>query len=76
MVRRDADGTLLLRAADLATLRLKRPARGALLVNGERYYRLGVEMGARVNFDATTQHADVTLPPEAFPGHRQVRIRC
>ena len=37
-----------------------------MLVNGERYYRLGAEMGARVNFDATTQHADVTLPPEAF----------
>ncbi len=66
VVRRDADGTLLLRAADLATLRLKKPARGALLVNGERYYRLGTEMGARVSFDATTQHADVTLPPEAF----------
>jgi len=66
VVRRDADGTLLLQAADLATLRLKQPARGALLVNGERYYRLGVEMGARVNFDATTQHADVSLPPEAF----------
>lgn len=66
VVRRDADGTLLLRAADFATLRLKKPARGALLVNGERYYRLGAEMGARVNFDATTQHADVALPPEAF----------
>ncbi len=66
VVRRDADGTLLLRAADLATLRLKQPARGVLLVNGERYYRLGAEMGARVSFDATTQHADVTLPPEAF----------
>lgn len=66
VVRRDADGALLLRAADLATLRLKTPARGVLLVNGERYYRLGAEMGARVNFDAATQHADVTLPPEAF----------
>jgi outer membrane usher protein len=66
VVRRDADGTLLLRATDFATLRLNMPARGALLVNGERYYRLGAEMGARVNFDATTQHADVTLPPEAF----------
>ena len=66
VVRRDADGTLLLRAADLATLRLKKPTRGALLVNGERYYRLGAEMGARVSFDATTQHADVSLPPEAF----------
>ena len=66
VVRRDADGTLLLRAVDLATLRMKTPTRGALLVNGERYYRLGTEMGARVNFDAATQHADVTLPPEAF----------
>lgn len=66
VVRRDADGMLLLQAADLATLRLTRPAHGVMLVNGERYYRLGPEMGARVNFDATTQHADVTLPPEAF----------
>jgi outer membrane usher protein len=66
VVRRDADGTLLLRAADLETLRLKQPALGALLVNGERYYRLGAEIGARVNFDATTQRADVSLPPEAF----------
>ena len=66
VVRRDADGTLLLRAEDLAALRLKTPARGALLVNGERYYRLGVEMGARVNFDASTLHAEVSLPPDAF----------
>jgi outer membrane usher protein len=66
VVRRDADGTLLLRAADLATLRLKTPTRGALLVNGERYYRLGSELGAQVNFDPATQHAEVTLPPDAF----------
>ena len=66
VVRRDADGTLLLRAEDLKALRLKTPQRGAMLVNGERYYRLGEELGARVNFDATTQHADVTLPPDAF----------
>lgn len=68
VVRRDADGTLLLRAEDLAKLRLKKPQRGALLVNGERYYRLGSELGASVNFDPTTQHAEVTLPPDAFVG--------
>ena len=48
VVRRDVDGTLLLRAVDLRGLRLKTPARGAMQVNGERYYRLGPEMDAVV----------------------------
>ena len=66
VVRRDGDGTLLLRPEDFAALRLRTPARGAVLVNGERYYRLGAEMGARVVFDAGTQSGQVTLPPNAF----------
>jgi len=41
VVLRDTDGTLLVRAADLAQLRLKKPARGVLTVDGERYVRLG-----------------------------------
>lgn len=66
VVRRDVDGTLLLRATDLATLRLRPPARGAVLVNGERHYRLGPELGAAVAFDEATQSGRVTLPPGAF----------
>jgi outer membrane usher protein len=66
VVRRDTDGTLLLREADLAVLRLRTPGRGAILVNGERYYRLGSEMDARVVFDEGTQSGQVTLPPGAF----------
>lgn len=66
VVRRDVDGTLLLRAADLPALRLRAPARGAMQVNGERYYRLGPEFGAVVIFDETTQSGQVTLPPQAF----------
>src|SRR5512135_1648226 len=66
IVRRDADGTLLLRAADLPALRLRTPARGALQVDGERYYRFGAETGARVAFDEATQSVHVVLPPSAF----------
>jgi outer membrane usher protein len=66
VVRRDADGTLLVRSDDLATLRLRTPPRGALNVNGERYYRLGPEIGAIVTFDTAAMKAWVTLPAEAF----------
>ncbi len=66
VVRRDVDGTLLLRAADLPALRLKTPSRGARLVNGERYYRLGPEMGAVVDFDEATMTGRVTLPVKSF----------
>jgi outer membrane usher protein len=66
VVRRDADGTLLVRAADLAALRLRTPTRGAVNVNGERYYRLGPEMEAAVSFDPATMSGSVVLPPKAF----------
>jgi outer membrane usher protein len=66
VVRRDRDGTLLLREGDLAVLRLRTPERGAILVNGERYYRLGPEMDARLVFDEGTQSGQLTLPPKAF----------
>jgi len=64
VVRRDVDGTLLISAADLATLRLKTPLRGAVQVNGERYYRLGPEMGAVVTLDDATMQAQVTVPAD------------
>lgn len=66
VVRRDVDGTLLIRAADLENLRLKTPLRGAVQVNGERYYRLGPEMGAVVALDDATMKARVTVPVQAF----------
>jgi outer membrane usher protein len=66
VVRRDVDGTLLIRATDLETIRLKTPMRGAVQVNGERYYRLGPEMGAVVALDDATMKARVTVPAQAF----------
>ena len=66
VVRRDVDGTLLIRAEDLKVLRLKTPARGAMQVNGERYYRLGPEIGAIVAFDEASMAARVTLPAKSF----------
>ena len=72
VVLRDTDGTLLVRAADLAQLRLKKPARGVLTVDGERYVRLGREMGASVLFDAAAQRVHVSLPPAAFLPTRAV----
>ncbi len=66
VLRRDADGTLLIKASDLAALRIRPPVSGSVMVNGERYYRLGGEMGAQVNFDEATLTADVTLPPGSF----------
>ena len=47
-------------------MRLKTPQRGAVQVNGERYYRLGPELGAVVNLDDATMKAQVTLPVQAF----------
>ncbi len=70
VVRRDSDGTLLVKADDLKALRLKTPVSGALLVNGQRYYRIGREIGATVVFDAATQSVDLTLPPQAFVATR------
>ena len=66
VVRRDADGTLLVRAEDLKALRIKTPANGALTVNGQRYYRIGKDIGANVSFDEATQSVDVNLPAQAF----------
>jgi len=66
IVRRDADGTLLLRTDDLPQLRLKTPTRGLVLIDGERYIRLGAGNGTTVAFDDATQSVRVTLPPAAF----------
>lgn len=66
IVRRDLDGTLLIKADDLPQLRLRTPSRGLTTVDGERYLRLDAGIGANVSFDDATQSARVTLPPEAF----------
>jgi len=70
VVRRDTDGTLLLSAADLKELRIKAPARGVVQVNGQRYYRIGAELGAQVRFDDATQSVSLLLPAQAFTGTR------
>ena len=57
LVRRDSDGTLLVKASDLKALRLRTPPVGAMMVNGQRYYRIGREIGATVTFDEATQSA-------------------
>ena len=66
IVRRDLDGTLLIKTEDLPQLRLRTPSRGLTTVDGERYLRLDAEIGATVEFDDATQSARVTLPPDAF----------
>lgn len=70
VVRRDSDGTLLVKASDLKALRLKTPLSGAMTVNGQRYYRIGRDLGATVTFDDVTQSVDVILPPQAFTATR------
>jgi len=66
LVRRDADGALLLRAEDFAGLRLRPPQVPTVLVDGIAYFRVDASMGADVRFDAATQSADLTLPADAF----------
>ena len=66
VVRRDPAGALLLRAEDLAQLRIRTPSRGLMLVDGERYVRFGPDTGAEIAFDESTQSARITLPPSAF----------
>ncbi len=70
VVRRDADGTLLVRAEDLDSLRLQAPTQGAVLVGGEPYYRIGPEIGAQVRLDEATQSVDLDLPARAFVASR------
>jgi outer membrane usher protein len=66
IVRRDADGALLVRAEDLASLRLRTPTVGLVLIDGERHVRFGAESGAEVAVDDATQTAHVRLPAGAF----------
>ena len=74
VVRRDTDGTLLVRIEDLAQLRLKTPKRGIVVVDGERHARLGTELGAQVEFDEAAQSVRVTLPPTAFVATRSSAV--
>jgi outer membrane usher protein len=66
LVRRDDDGTLLLRAEDLAHLRIRPPQSPTVLLDGVAYFRIDGGMGAHVVFDATTQSVNLTLPSDAF----------
>jgi outer membrane usher protein len=74
VVRRDTDGTLLVRIEDLAQMRIKTPSRGIVTVDGERHARLGAEMDAEVEFDDATQTARVTLPAKAFVATRSSAV--
>lgn len=76
VVRRDRDGTLLLRADDFASSRLRKPANPGISIDGVEYHRLDASIGAEVRFDAATQHADVVLPPQAFETTRAVASRA
>ena len=66
LVRRDANGALLVRTEDLAALRLKPPPDGIVLVDGSAYARIGAAQGAQLSYDAATQSVELSLPPEAF----------
>lgn len=66
VVRRDAEGDLLIREADLSKLRLRPPSTEAVVIDGQRYYRFDAATGAQVTFDDATQSVQLTLPPSAF----------
>jgi len=68
VARFDSDGAVLLRESDLKRLRLRRPAKGGISVDGVRYYRYGPENGASLALDPSTQSARLTLPATAFVG--------
>src|SRR5262245_6639130 len=66
LVRRDADGALLVRAEDFDSLRLKPPQVATIVIDGVAYFRLDAAIGADVRFDEATQSATLTLPASAF----------
>ena len=66
VVRRDAEGNLLIREADLAKLRLRVPSAEPITIDGTRYYRFDAGSGAQVTFDDATQSVELMLPPSAF----------
>lgn len=70
VVRRDAEGDLLIREADLAKLRLRTPSTEVVVIDGQRYYRFDTTTGAQVTFDDATQSVLLTLPPSAFVATR------
>ncbi len=77
LVRRDADGALLVRAEDFAGLRLRPPQEATVLVDGMAYFRVDATMGADVRFDGATQSVDLTLPADAFvPTVTALHRRC
>jgi outer membrane usher protein len=66
IVRRDRDGTLLVRALDLPLLRLRTPSDSSIEIDGETYVRIGPEWDATVAFDEAAQMVHVQLPAWAF----------
>jgi outer membrane usher protein len=64
VVVRDSAGGLFLTESGLARLRLRTPASGAVVIDGQRYYRL--DGASDVMIDEATQSIRLTLPPSAF----------
>lgn len=66
VVRRDLDGGLMVRTADLPALRLTMPPGGVLTIDGEDHVRIGPEVGATIVFEEATQTVYMGLPARFF----------
>jgi outer membrane usher protein len=66
VVRRDATGALLIHEADLARLRLQALPGAAVVIDGERYYRIDADARTEVAVDTATQTLRLTLPASTF----------
>jgi outer membrane usher protein len=66
VIHRDADGSLLLREADLAPLRITNAARCGIVIEDEPHCRFGAAPGESANFDDSAQVVHLELPASAF----------
>jgi outer membrane usher protein len=70
VVRLDEDGALLIRAVDLATLRLRTPDSTPVVIGGEAFHRFAGDGDVAVNYDSATQSVELSLPASAFVATR------
>jgi outer membrane usher protein len=66
IVLREGEHALLVRVGDLPQLRLRAPAQGLVIVDGERYARFAAGDGASIAFDDAAQSVSLLLPPDLF----------
>jgi len=66
LVRRAADGGLLIAANDLQTLRLRRPDNPPLVVAGTEYFHFGPDTAVSVRIDEASQTAELSAAPDRF----------